>query len=173
MLVVVDDGNDHLRFPLCLDYEAFRSLDVFEFDLSKGPLQPGHGFLNRRRVTFIHLRIDVGEHIEQNGLAFHHGLGRHCADSAKAQNRPPVRDHGNDFGQPGLERRFARIFGDLFTGNSNTGPVCAPQIVLLVHRLDLKFSGPVAGMIDRGLGSVAKGHRDLPLSPVRSGRHSV
>jgi hypothetical protein len=57
-------------------------------------------------------RIDVGEALEQDALAFHHRLGRHCAQIAEAQDRRAVGDHGHQVALGGVVVGQLRSFGD-------------------------------------------------------------
>ncbi len=79
MLVVMEDRNVHELAQALLDDEAVGRLDVLEIDAAEGGAEIAHGadeFIDVFGVDFEIDRIDIGEALEQHGLAFHDRLGR-------------------------------------------------------------------------------------------------
>ena len=79
MLVVVEDGNIKQLAQLLLDDEAFRRLDVLEIDAAPALAEQLHAIDDLVGILggdFEIDRVDVGETLEQDGLALHHRLCR-------------------------------------------------------------------------------------------------
>ena len=55
-----------------------------------------------RGVDFQVDRVDIGEALEQHGLAFHHRLGGQRAQIAQAQDRRAVGDHRDEIALGGI-----------------------------------------------------------------------
>lgn len=82
VLVVMEDGNVHDFAQPLLDDEAVRGLDVLEIDSAEGRAEKADAVDEFVDVFGIHLevdRIDVGEALEEDGLALHDGLRGECA----------------------------------------------------------------------------------------------
>ena len=78
VLVVMEDGNVHQLAQPLFDHEAIGRLDVFQIDAAEAGSQIAHAIdegVDIRGVDFDIDRVDIGEALEENGLAFHHGLG--------------------------------------------------------------------------------------------------
>ena len=89
MLIVVEDGNVHALPAQSFNDETIRSLDVFEVDRAESGLQRADDVGELLRVGLVKLdveAVDIGELLEQDGLALHHRLGRQPADIAQPQN---------------------------------------------------------------------------------------
>jgi hypothetical protein len=72
---------------------------------AEGGLQRGDHFDQLLRVFFVDFdveHIDAGELLEQDGLAFHHRLGRQRADVAQAQHGRAVGDHAHQVAAAGV-----------------------------------------------------------------------
>jgi hypothetical protein len=96
MLVVVEHGDVHPLAAEFLDDEAVGRLDVLEVDRAEGRLQRADDVGQLLGVGFVHLdveAVDVGELLEQDGLALHHRLRGQRADVAEAQHGRAVRHH--------------------------------------------------------------------------------
>ena len=65
--------------------------------------------------------VDVGEALEQHGLAFHHRLGGERAEIAQAQNRGAVRDDGDEIALDRVVVGEIRVLGDAQTGTATPG----------------------------------------------------
>ena len=79
VLVVVEDGDVHQLAQALLDDEAVGRLDVLEVDAAEGRPEIAHAVDELVDVLGVDLEVDgvdVGEALEQDGLAFHHGLRR-------------------------------------------------------------------------------------------------
>ena len=96
VLVVMEDRNLKALAKLLLDDETFRRFDILEIDAAEARRKHGHGldeFLGVLRIDLEIEPVDIGELLEQDGLALHHRLRRGGADIAKAENGRAVRDH--------------------------------------------------------------------------------
>ena len=72
MLVIMEDGNVHLRLEALFDDKTVRRRDVFEIDAAKGGAQIFYAIDERFRIAGIHLKVDgvdIGEALKKNGLA--------------------------------------------------------------------------------------------------------
>ena len=95
VLVVVHHGDVQLFTQPAVDFEALRSLDVFEVDAAEGR---GDG-LNRADerfgvglIDFDVESVDVCERLEQHAFAFHHGLACQSADITQSEDGGAVRN---------------------------------------------------------------------------------
>ena len=146
MLVVVEHRDLHARLELRLDLKALRSLDVLEIDAAEGRLQRRHRLdhaLDSVGGDFDVEDVDPGEFLEQDRLAFHHGLGGQRADIAEPEHCGTVGDHRDQIGPGGQRRRFGRIVGDLGAGRRDAGRIGQCQVALVGERLgglDLEFT---------------------------------
>ena len=108
MLVVVEDRDVHQLAQALLDDEALRRLDVLEVDAAEGRPEIAHAIDELVDVLGVDLEVDavdVGEALEQDGLAFHHRLAGERADVAQAQHRGAVGDHGDQVAARRCSRR--------------------------------------------------------------------
>ena len=79
MLVVVENRDIHDFAQALFDDETFGRLDVFEVDAAEGLAQVTDTVDEFIHILGIDLDIDavnIGEALEQHGLAFHHRLRR-------------------------------------------------------------------------------------------------
>src|ERR1700704_5986346 len=93
VLVVVEDGDVHLRLQAPLDLEALGSADILQVDAAEGGLQELDRADELLRVGGGELEIedvDVGEALEENALALHHRLAGESPDVAEAEHRRAV-----------------------------------------------------------------------------------
>ena len=77
MLIVMEHRDLHPLTAQLFNDETIWRLDVLKVDRAKGRLQRADDIGQLIGVRFVQLdvkAIDVGEFLEQNGLAFHHGL---------------------------------------------------------------------------------------------------
>ena len=65
-------------------------------------------------------RIDIGEALEERGLAFHHRLCSQRAEIAQAKNGGAVRYDGDEIALARIGIGVARIFRDRLNRNCNT-----------------------------------------------------
>ena len=99
VLVVMEDRDVHQLAQALLDDEAFRRLDVFQVDAAEGRAEEAHAVDELVDVLGVDLEvdaIDVGEALEQDGLAFHHRLRGQRAEIAQAQHGGAVGDHRDE-----------------------------------------------------------------------------
>ena len=95
-------------------------LDIFEVDPAKCWLQAGDDLNQLQGILFVDLdieHIDAGEFLEQDSLAFHHGLGGQRTNIAQAKHRGTVRDYANQIAARRIPERIGRIDDDLFAGS--------------------------------------------------------
>ena len=94
VLVVVEHRDVHALAQLALDVEAVRRLDVLQVDAAEGRLQRRDDVDQLVQIVlFVDLdveHVDAGELLEQDGLAFHHRLGRQRA-RCRPGPAPPCR----------------------------------------------------------------------------------
>ena len=147
VLVIVEDGNIEIFAQLLLDDEAIGALDVLEIDAAEAGAEAAHAFDEGLGVALIHLDIDgihVGEALEEHRLAFHHRLGRHGPEIAKAQNGGAVRDHRDHIALGGVIVGEVGILGDRLHRRGHARAVGQRQIALGRHGLGgghRQFSG--------------------------------
>ncbi len=138
VLVVVEDRDRQLPLEGLLDLEALRCLDVLEVDAAEGRLEELHRTDDLGRISRIDLDVedvDVGEALEQDALALHHGLAGERADVAEAEDRGAVGDDGHQIALGGVAVRVLGPPLDLETGNGDTGRVGERKIALGHARL--------------------------------------
>ena len=147
VLVVVKHRNvEQFAQPL-LDDETLRRLDVFEVDaaprLAEEPDRVDE-FVRIFGRDFEIDGVDVGEALEQHGLAFHHRLGGERAEIAKAENGGAV---GDDRDEVALGREFeclVLVRGDRQHRHGDARGIGQRQVALGRHGLggdDFQFSG--------------------------------
>ncbi len=156
MLVVVKHRDvEQLAQPL-LDDEAFRRLDVLEIDAAPALAQQLDavddlvGILGR---DFEVDRVDVGEALEQDRLAFHHGLGRERAEIAETQNGGAVGDDGDEIALGRVVVGEGLVLGDREHRDGDAGRVGEREVALGRHRLgrdDLELAGTTLAVKQQG-----------------------
>ena len=98
VLVVVEHRDVHQFAQALLDDEAIRRLDVLEIDAAERGAEIAHAIDELVDVLGVDLevdRIDVGEALEEDRLAFHHRLRGERAEIAEAENSGAVGDDGD------------------------------------------------------------------------------
>jgi len=148
VLVVVEDGNVH-QFPQALlDDEALRRLDVFEVDAAEGGPEIAHAIDEVVGVLCVDFEVDgihVREALEQNGLAFHHGLRGQGAEIAEAEDRRAVRDHRHHVGPRRVVEGAGGVLGDGLHGHRDARRIGEREVPLGRHGLGghhLKLARP-------------------------------
>ena len=112
VLVVVKDGDVHALATVFFNDEAVGCLDVFKVDRAEGGFQRADDFGKFLGVFLVQLdveAVDIGEFLEENRLALHHGFGGKCADVAKAEDRGAVGYHGDEVAARGVAARIQRV----------------------------------------------------------------
>ena len=170
VLVVVEHRDAHPLAQLRLDLEAFRRLDVLEVDRAERGLERGDDLHQLVRVALVDLDVegvDPRELLEQDGLAFHHRLGRERTDRAEAEHRGAVADYRDQIAARGQARSFARIQGDLLARRGDPGRIGEREIALVGERFgrgkrDLA-GRPGAMIVERGVAQrIGHGTASLP-----------
>ena len=173
MLVVVEHRDLHALLQALLDLEAFRALDVLEIDAAEGRLQRRHRLDHAIDGVGGDLdveHIDAGEFLEQDRLAFHHGLGGERADIAEPQHGGAVGDDRDQIGARGERSGFGGIADDLGAGRRDARRIGQREVALVGERLDgldFEFPGtrkPVIGQ-RRVVQVFGIGH-SLPSAPI-------
>ena len=161
VLVVVEDGDVEFIAEAVLDFEAARCGDVLKVDAA---VDRGHGlgdhddFLGVLGVQADRPGVDIGELLEQCGLAFHDGQGRGGADVAQAQDGRTVGEHGDGVALDGQVAGRCRVLGDGQADAGDAGGVGAGKIVAVAQGYfgdDFKLAaevhqeGAVGDVLDR------------------------
>ena len=111
----MEHRNVHQLAQPLLDDEAVGRLDVFEIDAAEARAEIAHRVDERVDILGVDFQvdgIDIGEALEQHGLAFHHRLGGQRAQIAQAQDRGAVGDDGDQIALGGVVVGEVGIFGD-------------------------------------------------------------
>ena len=138
VLVIMKDRDAHAFAQAAFHFKAFRRLDVFKVDGAEGGFQRGNHLDQLVGVAFVNFdvyRINAGEFLEQNRLAFHDGLGRQRADGAKAQHRRAIGNHRDQIAARGIVEGGAWVGGYGLTRGSNTGRIGQAKVALGFHPL--------------------------------------
>ena len=120
MLVVVEDRDVHQLAQAALDDEAVGRADVLQVDPAEGGPEVAYGIDEFVDVLGVHFevdRIDVGEALEEHGLALHHGLRRERPEIAEPEDRGAVRDDGDEVAARRVVEGRIRIGCDALHGN--------------------------------------------------------
>ena len=155
VLVVMHDGNVHPLAQGLLDDEAFGRGDVLQIDAAEARLHQRDRFdelVGIFGVEFEIDRIDVGEALEQDRLAFHHRLRGERAQIAEAENGGAVRNHRHEVRARGIFRGVGGILGDFFHRGGDAGRIGEAEIALRRHGLgrdDLDLTGPDGLVIEQ------------------------
>jgi hypothetical protein len=126
VLVIVEHRDAHPLAQLFFDLEAGGGGDVLEVDAAERRLQGSHEVHELVDVGLRDLEIedvDIGELLEEAGLALHHRLARGGADVAQAEHGGAVGDDGDEVGASGVFPALFRIGGDLEAGLRDTGRI--------------------------------------------------
>ena len=152
VLIVMKDGDVHQFAQALFDDETVGRLDVLEVDAAEARTEIAHTVdegVDVVRIDFEIDRVDVGEALEEDGLAFHHRLGGERAEIAETQDRRAVRDHRDEVAARRVIEHGIRPLRDFAHRNGHAGRIGEAQIPLRRHRLgrpDLDFSGLAARM---------------------------
>ncbi|CAH0327595.1 hypothetical protein SRABI128_06262 [Microbacterium sp. Bi128] len=159
VLVVVEDRDVELLAEPGFDLEAARSGDVLKVDpaVDRGErLDDPDDFLRVLGVQADRPGVDVGELLEERGLAFH---DRQCggrADVAEAQDGGAVGDDGDGVAFDGQVPGGLRVFRDRQADAGDAGGVGAGEVVPVAQG-DLRHNLQLAAEVHQE-GSV----RDVP-----------
>jgi hypothetical protein len=169
---VEDRDVERLLEPL-LDLEAARRGDVLEVDAAERGGDADHGLDDLVGVLCGEAdreRVDVGELLEEHGLALHHRHGGLGADVAEPEDRGAV---GHDRHGVRLDRvleGLLAVLGDRRADPRDAGRVCHRQVVARLQRhvqpgVDLApavyLEGPVRDLDDLGGAHGLDGRDDL------------
>ena len=169
VLVVVEHRDAHQLAQALLDDEALGRLDVLEVDAAEGRAEQAHAVDELVDVGGVDLEVDavdVGEALEQDGLALHHRLGGEGAEIAEAKDRGAVGDHRHEIAPGGVVVGGVGILLDREARGGDAGRVGQRQVAGGGQRLgrdDLDLAGAAAGMQRQGLlgRDAIAGHRLL------------
>jgi hypothetical protein len=138
VLIVVEHRNLHALAEFAFDEEALRCLDVLKIDGAEGGLQGGDNVHQLFRIALIDFdveHVDAGEFLEEDGLAFHDGLGGQRSDTAQSQDRGTVGNDANQIAARGKPQGVQRIFDDGIAGSGHTRGVGEGQVALIAKLL--------------------------------------
>ena len=147
VLVVVEDRNIHDLAQALLDHETFGGLDVLEIYAAKGGAEVAHGadkFIDILGVNLEIDGIDIGEALEEHGLAFHDRFRGERAQIAKAQNGGAIGDDGDEIALGRIIIGGIGIFSDGADRHGDARAIGQRQIALGGHglcRIDFELSG--------------------------------
>ncbi len=128
--------------------KQFGRADVFQIDAAEGRAEIAHAIDEGIRIRRVDLEIDgvdVGEALEENGLALHDGLGGERAEIAEPQDRRAVRDDGHEIALGGVVEDRVRVVGDGAHGGGHARRIGEREIPLRCHGLggnDFELAGP-------------------------------
>ena len=177
VLVVVEDGDVEGFLELLFDLEAFRSADVLEVDAAEGRrdhLAEADDLLRVLAVDLDVEHVDVREALEENALAFHHGLAGERADVAEAEHGAAVAQDGDEVA---LRRVLVRILGilvDLEARRRDARGVGEREVFrghAGLRRDDLDFAGAAVGVVIESV--VVEAHCGDPLARHADGLASA
>ncbi len=152
VLVVVEDRDVHQLAQALLDDEALGRLDVLKIDPAEGRAEIAHAVdegVRILRVDFEIDRIDVGEALEEDRLAFHDRLRGERAEIAEAEDRGAVRDHRHHVGARGVVVGGRRVRGDRLHRHGDARRIGERQVPLRRHGLrrhHLELAGAPLGV---------------------------
>ena len=119
VLIIVENRDVHPLAADFLDDEAVRRLDVFKVDRAEGGAERADDFGKAFRIGFVQFdveTIDIGEFLEQDGLALHHRLGGQRPDIAQPQNGGAIGDDAHKVAARSKAAGIGRIIPDFQTG---------------------------------------------------------
>ena len=138
VLVVMENRDVEQFAQALLDDETLRRLDVLEVDAAPAGAEIADAIDELVGVLGGDLEIDgvdVGEALEQHGLAFHHRLGRQRAAIAEAEDRRAVGDDGDEIALHRVVVGPARILGDRQHRHRDARRIGERKVALGRHRL--------------------------------------
>ena len=168
------DRDVHPLAQRLLDDEAFRRGDILEVDAAEARLHQRHRVDELVGILGVELdvdRIDIGEALEEDGLALHHRLGGERAEIAEAEDRGAVGDDRDEIALGGIIVGKVGILGDGAHRHGDAGRISEAQVALRRHRLggdDLDLARPALGveverLVLREFDVAAFAHAPLPL----------
>ena len=163
VLIVVEDGDVEALDQAPLDLEALGRADVLEVDPAEGrrdQLDHAHDLVHVLAVDLDVEDVDVGEALEEDRLALHHGLGGAGAEVAEAEHRGAVGDDGDEVAARGVLVDLVRVARDLAAGLGDPRGVGEREVFLGpggLGRGDLELSGPALRVIGQRLLSSDQG----------------
>ena len=137
MLIVVEDRNLQLLAQAPLDLEAAGRRDVLEIDATESggdELDRADDLVDVLGVEGDRPRIDIGEALEQRGLALHHRHGGFGANITEPEDGRAV---GDNRYRVALDREVAcqcRVFVDRHADARNAGGVGACEVGAIAER---------------------------------------
>ena len=153
VLVVVHQRDVQLFLQAALDLERFRRLDVLQIDAAEGGrngLHRGDKLVDVGGVHFDVEHVDVGEHLEQHPLPFHHRLARLRPDVAQPQHRGAVADDRDQVALGGVLVHVLRLLGNGHARLCHAWAVRQAEVTLRAVRLGgdhLHLASTFAGMV--------------------------
>ncbi len=147
VLVVVEDGDVKQLLQPLLDDKAVRCANVLEIDAAERGAEVAHRIDELVGILGVDEqidRIDVGEALEQRGLAFHHGLCRQSAEIAESEDGRAVGDDGDEVALACVVIGRRRILRDGAHGHRHPRRISERQVALGCQRLgrgDFELAG--------------------------------
>ena len=157
VLVVVEHGDVERLDQPALDLEALRRPDVLEVDASEGRRDQLDGADDLVDVLAVDLDVedvDVGEALEQHGLAFHDGFSRQRAEVAQPEHGGAVADDRDEIRLGRVLVDLVRVARDLAAGLRDPWGVGHREVHLRHGGLggnDLELPGSALRVVAKGL----------------------
>ena len=157
VLVIMKNRNVHQLAQPLFDDEAVRRLDVFQINATKGRAQIAHGaneLIDVAGVDFQINAVHVGKALEENRLAFHHGLRGKRPQIAEPEDGRAIGNDGDHVAFDCVVIGAVRVFGDGTHRHGNARRIGERQIALGGHRFcgnDLELAGLSLRMKTQGL----------------------
>ena len=120
-----------------LDQETVRRPDIFQIDAAERRAEVADAIDERIDVFGVDQNVDavdVGEALEQYGLAFHDRLRRHGAEISHAENRRAIGHNGHEVAFVGVVVCEFRIIGDRLDRHGDARRIGKAQVMLRGHR---------------------------------------
>ena len=157
VLVVVEHGDRQRAPQRLLDVEAIGGADILEVDPAHCGLEQlaeADHVVGGLRADLEVEHVDVGERLEENPFAFHHGLAGERPDVAEPQDRRAVAHHRHQVALGRVRVSVIRPLRDLQTRLGHPGRVRQGEIALVLERLgggNLNLPRPTLAVIIQGL----------------------
>ena len=152
-LVVVEDGDVELGVEDALNLEAGGGGDVLEVDAAIHRGEGADGLDDALGVGLAGVGpalaavreghrpgIDVGEGLEERGLALHHRDGRQGAEVAQTEDGRAVGDHGHEVALARQREGGFGLGGDFLDRLGHAGRIGQAQILLGFQRLRERYA---------------------------------
>ena len=152
VLVVVKHRNVHQLAQALLDDEAFGRANILEIDAAEGRPEIADRVDDLLRIFGGDLdvdRIDVGETLEQDRLAFHDRLGGERPEIAEAEDRGAVGDDGDEIALDRVIIGLGGVGRDRLDRHGDARRIGQRQVALRRHRLrrhDFELAGSPLGV---------------------------